>query len=180
MFTRARREERGQGLVEYALIIALVGLAAIVALGFLSGKINGLFSKAGNSLNNVPVASGGTVTPPPPPPGNGTVNITCAGGIPGVCDGGSGTSVTASLTGFAGATSFTFVWERNVTPTATCNDPDGIGIFGPPNWQAVGSTQTVNNPPVDLLSDPYRVAVTASNGGGSVGPVSDCENIFPP
>jgi pilus assembly protein Flp/PilA len=53
-----RNREDGQGLVEYALIIALVGLAAIVALGFLSTKINTLFSKAGNSLNNVPVPPG--------------------------------------------------------------------------------------------------------------------------
>jgi Flp pilus assembly pilin Flp len=52
----ARDKESGQTLVEYALIIALISLAAIVALGFLSGKINTLFSKAGNSLNNVPVA----------------------------------------------------------------------------------------------------------------------------
>ncbi len=46
---RRLREEHGQGLVEYALILALVSLAAIVALTFLSGKINDLFSKAGNS-----------------------------------------------------------------------------------------------------------------------------------
>ena len=74
--TRARRmaDERGQGLVEYALIIALVSLAAIVALGFLSGKINGLFSKTGNSLDasTAAVGSGGT------PPGNGTI-VTIAG-----------------------------------------------------------------------------------------------------
>ncbi len=67
--TRARRmaDERGQGLVEYALIIALVSLAAIVALGFLSGKINGLFSKTGNSLDASTAAVSGT------PPANGTV-----------------------------------------------------------------------------------------------------------
>ncbi len=48
-----REREQGQALVEYALIIALVSLAAIVALTFLSGKINQLFSKAGNTLNTV-------------------------------------------------------------------------------------------------------------------------------
>ena len=48
---RARDDESGQGLVEYALIIAIVSLGAIVALGFLSGKINTLFSKAGNTLD---------------------------------------------------------------------------------------------------------------------------------
>ena len=46
----ARDEESGQTLVEYALIIALVAVAAIAALGFLSGKIQGIFSKAGSSL----------------------------------------------------------------------------------------------------------------------------------
>jgi Flp pilus assembly pilin Flp len=57
---RAARDERGQGLVEYALIIAIVSLGAIVALGFLSGKINGLFSKAGSSLNTITIAEGGS------------------------------------------------------------------------------------------------------------------------
>ena len=46
----ARDEESGQTLVEYALIISLVALARLVALGFLSGKIQDLFSEAGSSL----------------------------------------------------------------------------------------------------------------------------------
>ena len=52
------RDERGQGLVEYALIIAIVSLGAVFSLGFLSGKINTLFSKAGNSLDTVTIAAG--------------------------------------------------------------------------------------------------------------------------
>ena len=47
-----RDEEQGQTLVEYALIISLVALACIAALVFLSGKIQALFSDAGNSLAN--------------------------------------------------------------------------------------------------------------------------------
>ena len=46
----ARDEESGQTLVEYALIISLIALACVAALGFLSGRIQGLFSDAGNSL----------------------------------------------------------------------------------------------------------------------------------
>jgi pilus assembly protein Flp/PilA len=46
----ARDEETGQTLVEYALIIALIAIAAIAALGFLSGRIQNLFSNAGSSL----------------------------------------------------------------------------------------------------------------------------------
>ena len=49
----ARDEESGQTLVEYALIIAVIALGALVALGFLSGKINDLFNKTGSTLNNV-------------------------------------------------------------------------------------------------------------------------------
>ncbi|TML67211.1 MAG: Flp family type IVb pilin [Actinobacteria bacterium] len=49
---RARDEESGQTLVEYGLIIAIIALGAVVALTFLSGKINDLFSKTGNKLNS--------------------------------------------------------------------------------------------------------------------------------
>jgi pilus assembly protein Flp/PilA len=49
---RARNDERGQTLVEYGLIIAIIALGAVVALAFLSGKINDLFSKTGNKLND--------------------------------------------------------------------------------------------------------------------------------
>ena len=66
-------DERGQGLVEYALIIALVSLAAIAALGFLSGEINDLFRKTGNVLNNVEATGGrGGGGPWPTPPADGT------------------------------------------------------------------------------------------------------------
>lgn len=51
---RARDEESGQTLVEYGLIIAIVALGAVLALGFLSGKIQSLFSTTGNQLNDVP------------------------------------------------------------------------------------------------------------------------------
>ena len=43
--------EEGQALVEYALIISLIAVAAILALGFLSGKINDLFTSIVNQLS---------------------------------------------------------------------------------------------------------------------------------
>jgi Flp pilus assembly pilin Flp len=46
----ARDEETGQTLVEYALIIALIALTMLAALGFLSGRIQNMFSKAGSSI----------------------------------------------------------------------------------------------------------------------------------
>lgn len=42
--------ERGQGLAEYALILALIAIIAIVALVFLGGQISGILSDVGNSL----------------------------------------------------------------------------------------------------------------------------------
>ncbi len=42
--------EDGQGLVEYALIIALVSVAAILALTFLGGNIAALFSEVADKV----------------------------------------------------------------------------------------------------------------------------------
>ncbi len=43
-------EAEGQGLVEYALIIAFIAIVVIVAMVFLRGQISNLFSRVGNSL----------------------------------------------------------------------------------------------------------------------------------
>ena len=43
-------DEEGQGLVEYALIIALVSIACVVALGLLGTAINGRFTSITGSL----------------------------------------------------------------------------------------------------------------------------------
>ena len=45
-------DERGQGLVEYALIIALVSIIAIAALKFLGGKASNTLNNAANALAN--------------------------------------------------------------------------------------------------------------------------------
>ena len=50
LFGLYAEDNEGQGLVEYALIIAFIAVVVIVAMVFLQGKINGLFSKVGNSL----------------------------------------------------------------------------------------------------------------------------------
>ena len=48
---RLHRDEAGQGLVEYALIIALVAFAAIVGMNTLAVDINQAFSLIGSVLN---------------------------------------------------------------------------------------------------------------------------------
>ena len=44
------RSQKGQGLAEYALILALIAILAIVVLAFMSGSINGALSKVGSSI----------------------------------------------------------------------------------------------------------------------------------
>ncbi len=45
-----RRDEEGQGLAEYALILALIAIVAIVALLFLGGQVSTILSKVGSSV----------------------------------------------------------------------------------------------------------------------------------
>jgi len=44
------RDETGQGLVEYALIIAVIAVAVIVAMMFLRDQLSNIFSQVGNNL----------------------------------------------------------------------------------------------------------------------------------
>jgi len=43
-------DDAGQGLVEYALIIAVIAIAVIVAIVFLRDQISNIFSDIGNNL----------------------------------------------------------------------------------------------------------------------------------
>jgi Flp pilus assembly pilin Flp len=44
------RRGRGQGLAEYALILALIAIVAIVALLFLGGQVSKILSNVGKSV----------------------------------------------------------------------------------------------------------------------------------
>ena len=50
VFSRINRDERGQGLAEYALILALIAVLAIAAVTFLGGQINSILSDTGNKI----------------------------------------------------------------------------------------------------------------------------------
>lgn len=60
MIKEFMNEESGQGMAEYALIIALVGIALIAVLNKLSKGIGGVFSKTSDTLQGV---SDGAATP---------------------------------------------------------------------------------------------------------------------
>jgi pilus assembly protein Flp/PilA len=46
------RNEDGQGLVEYGLILALVAIVGVVALKLLGGRVNNTLNNAANSLGS--------------------------------------------------------------------------------------------------------------------------------
>jgi pilus assembly protein Flp/PilA len=49
--SRLHKDEAGQGLVEYALILALVAFAAVVAMQTLAKDINNAFAGIGTALS---------------------------------------------------------------------------------------------------------------------------------
>jgi len=50
LITSIKRDDDGQGLAEYALILALIAIIAIIALIFLGGQVSTLLSNVGNSI----------------------------------------------------------------------------------------------------------------------------------
>ena len=43
-------KEKGQGLVEYAIILALIAIVVIAVMSILGGKVKNVFSQISNSL----------------------------------------------------------------------------------------------------------------------------------
>jgi pilus assembly protein Flp/PilA len=50
LISSIRHDDDGQGLAEYALILALIAIVAILALIFLGSQISGILSDVGNSV----------------------------------------------------------------------------------------------------------------------------------
>jgi pilus assembly protein Flp/PilA len=50
LISSIRRDEEGQGLAEYALILALIAIVAIIALIFLGQQVSGIINTVGQSV----------------------------------------------------------------------------------------------------------------------------------
>ena len=48
-----RRDEKAQGLAEYALILALIGIVCIISLLFMGHQVSDQLSTIGSTLNSV-------------------------------------------------------------------------------------------------------------------------------
>jgi pilus assembly protein Flp/PilA len=53
LLARLRNDEDGQGLAEYALILALIAIVAITALIFMGSQISDKLSTVGSQLQSV-------------------------------------------------------------------------------------------------------------------------------
>ena len=62
MLNRFWKDESGQGLVEYALIIALVAIGLIAILTLLRNRAGDVFQRSSNELKNASQGSGYTPT----------------------------------------------------------------------------------------------------------------------
>ncbi len=52
MLKRLHREKSAQGMAEYALLAALIAVAAIGAITFLGNNVTDVFNSVGNQLSN--------------------------------------------------------------------------------------------------------------------------------
>ena len=50
LISASRRDVEGQGLAEYALILALIAIIAIIALIFLGNQVSTILSTVGDSI----------------------------------------------------------------------------------------------------------------------------------
>lgn len=68
MYNRFKKKDKGQGLVEYALILVLVAIVVIAALMILGPIIGNVFSDINSSLTGVGAGGGGVAAPAPTEP----------------------------------------------------------------------------------------------------------------
>ena len=74
---RGFRDTSGQALVEYAILLALVGVALIGALLLLRDAVGGVYAHTGNQIEQV------TATPSDPPSGSPDKGKGCGDGVGG-------------------------------------------------------------------------------------------------
>lgn len=49
---RLIKEEEGQGMIEYVLIVAFISIVAIVAIGLVGGKVKNIWNNTDSALGN--------------------------------------------------------------------------------------------------------------------------------
>lgn len=59
LWTRLTTSERGASMVEYALLVVLIAIVAIVALNVMGGSIANMFERTGSELDQTPGTTSG-------------------------------------------------------------------------------------------------------------------------
>lgn len=57
LVSQMMKSKKGQGMVEYGLIIGLIAIVVIVALGALGGGLNDIFDGISDTVGAVPIPS---------------------------------------------------------------------------------------------------------------------------
>jgi Flp pilus assembly pilin Flp len=65
--SRLQPGTRGQGLAEYALMLALIAIIALSVTLYLGGNVSSAFSNIGNSIPGAMASGGGSDAPPAAP-----------------------------------------------------------------------------------------------------------------
>jgi Flp pilus assembly pilin Flp len=121
-----KNNEKGQGLVEYALILVSVAVVVVVVLLLLGPNISNVYAKVNNSLS---VASGGTLGGQPLIPTSTPPPWTTCANENGFCS----FSGTAQVRYGAGSSWTTGTFTNGVA----CNN----SVFGDPDFGVVKSCQ---------------------------------------
>lgn len=58
LFTKLVRNEEGQGMTEYGLILGLIAIVAVAALVLLGEEVEKIFTNITNQFNEVPTGTG--------------------------------------------------------------------------------------------------------------------------
>jgi Flp pilus assembly pilin Flp len=124
--TSRKKNQKGQGLVEYALILVLVAIVVIAALLILGSNIGNTFGKVNSSLSGLDAAAAPIVIPPTATPV--PVWTTCANEN-GFCSFSGTAPVRYGANG---------IW---VTQTRTNGVACNNGVFGDPVYNVFKSCQ---------------------------------------
>ena len=169
---RLLRSERGQGMVEYALIVSVVALGSLGALHFLGGSISDLFNRAGSQLSadGIDGGGGGSVLPPDP------TTVPIPGGGTGTAAQGDDVTNNGGPNDNAGYSGLDGIYTDNPPPGTDTGDPCSFtvagqvftGVWVRHNDIPGGNSDWTVTPPGNDFDWACLNVSTASPSGGSV------------
>lgn len=173
---RLRHSERAQGLVEYALIIAVVSVGTIASLTFLRGEILDLFSRAGNALSigsgsSIPSGPVITITQQPDDPTTSTTATFQFTSSP------AATSYQCEVTGTGGSGPAACTPSTNIVYNNLGTGSHTFTVTPTPAGTDGSYTWTINAPPLPNVPTEITPGTWYSPGGDVGGGPDDYQGL---